>query len=59
MALRSFSQWIGYYVMCVMPAEVLSPEAVDDDQSSSRHHASSEELSYCHPAVTSSNRRLR
>jgi len=31
MAMLSFSQQVGYHWMCVIPAEALSPETVDDD----------------------------
>lgn len=31
MALLSFSPRVGYHWMCVIPAEALSPKAVDDD----------------------------
>ncbi len=43
----SFSQRIGYLMTCVIPAELLSDEATDEqDRSNLRHDASCEGLSY-------------
>jgi hypothetical protein len=48
MALRPFLQRVGYYWTCILPADILSSEAVDcSDPSSLRKDASSDELSFC------------